>query len=86
MIVAIHRHTDDVPKKTPIMKSNEHRTKLRKIVDALKPREIWHGHYHRRYEKFADFGYGEVMMHGLDMDATELINNVVVVDVQRETE
>ena len=65
-----------------IAKSNKHQERLRKIVDAVKPREVWHGHYHRRYHSVVDFGYGDVDINGLDMDATELKWNVVVVDLE----
>lgn len=64
-----------------IMQSNEHRSQLRKVADAVRPREIWHGHYHRRYDALANFGYGEVEVHGLDMDATSFEDNVVLVDL-----
>lgn len=69
-----------------ILRANEHRTQLRKIVDAVHPTEIWHGHYHRHYDALANFGYGDVKVHGLDMDATNLSYNVVVVDLpEKET-
>lgn len=63
-----------------IANANIHRRQLRKIVDAVMPREIWHGHYHRRYDTLANFGYRDVEVHGLDMDATTLDTNVVLVD------
>lgn len=64
-----------------ILRANEHRTRLRKIVDAIKPNSIWHGHYHRRYDTLADFGYGKVEVHGLDMDASGLEKNVVIAEI-----
>lgn len=67
-----------------ILRSQEHRTQLRKIVDSVRPNEIWHGHYHRRYDALADFGYGQVEVHGLDMDATRLEDNVIIVDCQQK--
>lgn len=66
---------------TAIANANIHRRQLRKIVDATQPQEIWHGHYHRRYDIQANFGYGPVDIHGLDMDATSLKDNVVLVDI-----
>jgi len=75
---------DDGPSMWPpleILRANEHRVQLRKIVDAIKPSEIWHGHYHRRYDALADFGYGRVEVHGLDMDATNLKDNVVIKEI-----
>lgn len=64
-----------------ILRANEHRAQLRKIVDAIKPQQIWHGHYHRRYDTLANFGYGPVEVRGLDMDATTHKDNVVIVDL-----
>lgn len=63
-----------------ILRAEEHRTQLRKIVDSVKPREVWHGHYHVRYDKEVDFGYGKVEVHGLDMDATSLEDNVIILE------
>lgn len=67
--------------KSEIMKAEEHRAKLRKIVDVVQPNEIWHGHYHVRYDKEVDLGYGPVGIHGLNMDATRLEDNVIIVDI-----
>lgn len=64
-----------------IMKSKEHQEELWRIVDAVQPREIWHGHYHRRYDALVNFGYGQVEVHGLDMDATSLASNIVFVEL-----
>lgn len=64
-----------------IRESQMHRRQLRKIVDVIQPKEIWHGHYHRRYDALANFGYGHVEVHGLDMDATSLKDNVIIVDI-----
>lgn len=75
---------DDGPSMWPpleILRANEHRVQLRKIVDAIRPSEIWHGHYHVRYDALADFGYGRVEVHGLDMDATDLKTNVIIKEI-----
>lgn len=64
-----------------IASANEHRLKLTRIVVATHPKEIWHGHYHRRYDTVANLGYGPVEVHGLDMDATSFKDNIVVVDL-----
>jgi len=64
-----------------IAAAQQHRGQLRKMVDVIQPKEIWHGHYHRRYDTLANFGYGSVDVHGLDMDATRLEDNVVVVEL-----
>lgn len=63
-----------------LAQSDEHRKRLREVVDAVQPVSVWHGHYHVPYETTADFGYGPVQVHGLDCDGTSLHANVVVVD------
>lgn len=62
-----------------IMRSDEHRGVLRDVAQAVRPRLIWHGHYHRRYDATADFGYGPVRVCGLDCDGTRMEENVQVV-------
>lgn len=64
-----------------IMRSDEHRQLLRRVVNAVQPRLIWHGHYHRGYTAHADFGYGPVGVIGLDCDGTSEAGNVQVVDI-----
>jgi len=49
------------------------------VVNAVRPGQIWHGHYHRRYDARADLGYGSVQVHGLHCDGWYLEENVVVV-------
>lgn len=61
--------------------ADEHRTLLRSVVDAVRPSEIWHGHYHRRYRAAADLGHGPVLVQGLDCDGTNIEDNVVLVDL-----
>lgn len=64
-----------------IAHAKAHRRVLRAVVDEVRPDEIWHGHYHRRYTATADLGYGPVRVTGLDRDETALELNVLVVDV-----
>ena len=64
-----------------ITAAEAHRVRLRTVVDAVKPRLIWHGHFHRRYVTTADLGYGPVTVHGLDCDGTTLAGNLAVVDL-----
>ena len=59
-----------------------HRARLRTVVDGVRPRMLWHGHYHRRYSALADFGYGTVDVQGLDCDATSIEDNVVLVPLE----
>lgn len=64
-----------------ILRADEHRAVLRRVVDATRPGMIWHGHYHQRYTWTGDLGYGPVTVRGLDCDATTMAANVRVVDV-----
>jgi hypothetical protein len=62
-----------------IVAANVHRARMRLVVDAVRPRTIWHGHFHRRYSTAADLGYGPVAVHGLDCDGSTLDTNMAVV-------
>jgi len=59
--------------------SDVHRSRLRTVVEAVRPRSLWHGHFHRRYSTVTDLGYGPVVAHGLDCDGSTLDGNVAVV-------
>lgn len=63
-----------------LLQANDHRHRLRKVVDVVQPRLFFHGHYHIPYMLLADYGYGEVRIRGLDCDQTTLHTNVVVLD------
>lgn len=64
-----------------ILRADEHRQLLRTVVDAVRPRQIWHGHYHQDYGRTVDFGYGLVKVTGLDCDGSSVEANVRVVDL-----
>lgn len=65
-----------------ILRANEHRAQLRRIVDVAKPHQIWHGHYHVRYDKSVNLGYGRhVRVHGLDLDGSVLKDNIAIITV-----
>jgi predicted phosphodiesterase len=59
-----------------LLRAGEHREQLRRVVDAVQPRVVWHGHYHRQHDAVTDFGYGPVAVHGLDCDETTLPTNL----------
>jgi len=61
--------------------ADEHRQRLRTVVDAARPRAVFHGHYHRRYSTTADLGYGPVAVVGLDCDGTTFDRNLTFVDL-----
>jgi hypothetical protein len=56
-----------------------HRERLQRIVDAVQPSHIMHGHLHRAYQRTCDFGYGPVQVTGLDADGR--LRNFAVLDV-----
>lgn len=64
-----------------LARSDEHRRRLRAVVDATRPRVIWHGHYHVAHQQTVDLGYGPVHVSGLDRDDTDLEANVHIVDL-----
>ncbi len=64
-----------------IVRANEHRDVLRRVVAGCRPAAVIHGHYHVAYEQTADLGYGSVRFIGLDCDGTALNRNVRVFDV-----
>ena len=51
-----------------IDRSNDHAHRLQRVVDAVKPEHIMHGHLHRAYGRTCDFGYGPVQVTGLNCD------------------
>jgi hypothetical protein len=64
-----------------LLRAGEHRQVLRRVVDAVRPAQIWHGHYHRAYTAVADLGYGDVQVVGLDCDGSTLHGNVRAIDL-----
>jgi hypothetical protein len=65
-----------------LVAAEAHRSRMRTVVDAVRPRTIWHGHFHRQYSTAADLGYGPVTVHGLDCDGSTLDRNVMVVALE----
>lgn len=49
-----------------LARSDAHRERLQRIVDATQPAHVLHGHLHRPYRRVCDFGYGDVRVTGLD--------------------
>lgn len=69
--------------------SKLHQVQLRRIVDVVQPKLMWHGHFHTRYQTSVDLGYGPVTVTGLDCDASELTLNmhmVPLLDLQLHVE
>ena len=55
-------------------RSDWHQKRLQRIVGAVRPRHIMHGHLHRSYQRTCDFGYGPVEVTGLDCDGGKGVN------------
>ena len=62
-----------------LARNDAHRRRLQRIVDAVQPSRIMHGHLHRAYQRSCDFGYGPVQVTGLDADSR--LRNFAVLDV-----
>jgi hypothetical protein len=63
--------------------SELHRQRLQRIVDAVKPSHVMHGHLHMGYARTCDFGYGPVEVTGLNMDGERL--NYAMLDTRTMT-
>lgn len=64
-----------------ITRSDQHRALLRTVVDAVRPRAIWHGHYHQRCSARTVEPWGEMLIEGLDRDGSALAANVQTVQL-----
>ena len=53
---------------TDLARSERHAQRLQRIVDAVQPSHLMHGHLHMAYQRVCDFGYGPVEVTGLDRD------------------
>lgn len=62
-----------------LARNDAHRRRLQRIVDAVQPSRIMHGHLHRAYQRSCDFGYGPVQVTGLDAD--NRLRNFAVLDI-----
>lgn len=45
-----------------IIASNVNRMKLRRVCDIARPKVLWHGHYHVRYDNLLRYGDGEATL------------------------
>jgi hypothetical protein len=64
---------------TDMARNDAHRARLQRIVDAVRPSDLVHGHLHRAYQRTCDFGYGPVQVTGLAADGS--LRNFAVLDV-----
>lgn len=64
-----------------IRKTEEHRQRIQRIVDAVQPSYYMHGHLHRSYERWMDWPWGSTRVTGFDCDGT-WSGNWAVLDVR----
>ena len=62
-----------------LARNDAHRARLQRIVDAVRPAHVMHGHLHRAYQRTCDFGYRPVHVTGLGSDGS--VRNFAVLDV-----
>jgi hypothetical protein len=68
-----------------IIEAEAHRWKLWQVVDAVRPSQYWHGHYHVRYSERLVLDAdgpapGVVNVEGLADDGSGWWNNAALVD------
>ena len=61
-----------------LARNDAHRELLQRVVDAVQPSHLMHGHLHRSYQRTSDFGYGPVEVTGLDCDEGDGANWAVL--------
>lgn len=66
-----------------IGRCEDHARILQRIVDDLQPAHIMHGHLHTPYQRYCDFGYGQVAVTGLAENGAPY--NWATLDVQTMT-
>lgn len=62
--------------------ADQHRDLLRGVVDDVKPKVLYHGHYHRRYDDVLEGEDYRTQVHGLGMDGTPFNENCMIVDLE----
>lgn len=77
------RMGDGKPRRVPniaLTKAQEHRHLIEEVVDAVKPVEFYHGHYHKAYQALARRADGEyTLVTGLDKDETTMGRNTLFI-------
>lgn len=63
-----------------LARTQAHRQRLQRIVTAVRPAHLLHGHLHRGYQRSCDFGYGPVEVTGLAADGAA--RNFAVLDTE----
>lgn len=61
--------------------ADRNRDLIRQVVDAVRPRFMWHGHYHGRYEQIVGLGDSLLTINGLHCNESSYDQNIDVVDL-----
>ena len=65
-----------------IYQADLHRAKLGVVVDAVRPKALFHGHYHVRYSDFRWLPEGDTThINGLADDGAKLADNIMVLNL-----
>ena len=65
-----------------IRRAEEHRELLGAVANAVKPKMLFHGHYHVRYSGTRQLpGGGDTLVYGLADDMSHLLDNILVLDL-----
>ncbi|MGC3995178.1 MAG: metallophosphoesterase family protein [Propionicimonas sp.] len=63
-----------------LMRSDEHQRRVRRLVEGVQAKRVFHGHHHIAYRDVLDAGHGQVEVFGLGMDADPLSARTLLVD------
>lgn len=63
-----------------LVRAEEHRESVRRVVQATQPSRLFHGHYHRYYRSVSWDYDSPMAVIGLDCDATTLDSNTLFID------
>lgn len=75
------RDSDWIPP-NDLVKANRHRDWLGQIVDNVRPKHLFHGHYHVKYDATRINVDGtKTIVHGLDMDKRPFEDNMVILTI-----
>lgn len=62
-----------------LIAAEQHREKIARLVDAVEPNTIFHGHYHLKYQAFRK----SCLVTGLDCNDSTLPGNILIVDPEQ---
>jgi len=63
-----------------LMRSDEHQRRVRRVVEGVGAKRVFHGHYHIRYSDTLKCAHGPVQVEGLGMDQDPLASRCLLVD------